>query len=606
MNLNSLPKWAREIVRFHAVKPQFALSGNVRDVHPAELGGATTALRLRDFLRHLLKACGYGVVLHYEPLVGFHLLEGEPDLARRVAGVALEPGKPLAASLPKAAELLERLAQTADAATAVLLDFASRFPEVAEQDVREFHYRLFRLAHAATARLPPGAESPMHHLVFWLLEKENDLPPWYTLDNARVRTITIPKPDGEERRALAAALVRNLPGHAGADERRRAEALSLLVDGTAGLFASEIVAIVTLARREKIALPEIGEAIRMYKLGVTENPWSKLDPVKVAATEAALEARVKGQPRALRKAAEIVKRAVFNLSGSQYSRFSQRPKGVLFFAGPTGVGKTELAKAITEHLFGSETNYIRFDMSEFAHEHADQRLVGAPPGYVGYEVGGELTNAVKGRPFSVILFDEIEKAHPKILDIFLQILDDGRLTSGRGETVWFSESLVVFTSNLGVYETLPTGEKVRRVSPDMPYDEVRARILEAVGDHFKFRIGRPEILNRIGENIVVFDFIRPETARRILERMVGNVRAVIADAHGIAVDVSPAALETMAEAACADLTMGGRGVGNVLEAVFVNPLSRALFDGGFRSGDAATVTGVSFDGVSWTVELLRK
>jgi ATP-dependent Clp protease ATP-binding subunit ClpA len=171
--------------------------------------------------------------------------------------------------------------------------------------------------------------------------------------------------------------------------------------------------------------------------------------------------------------AAILRRCFYNLSGAQFSRYSNRPKGVLFFAGPTGVGKTELAKTITEFIFGSEHNYIRFDMSEFSQEHADQRLVGAPPGYVGYEVGGELTNAIRQRPFSVVLFDEIEKAHPKILDIFLQILDDGRLTSGRGETAYFSESLIIFTSNLGIYEITPTGEKIQRVTPDMPYSEIR-------------------------------------------------------------------------------------------------------------------------------------
>ena len=136
-----------------------------------------------------------------------------------------------------------------------------------------------------------------------------------------------------------------------------------------------------------------------------------------------------------------------------------RPRGVAFLAGPTGVGKTELAKSVTQLLFGDESAYIRFDMSEFSAEHSDQRLIGAPPGYVGYDAGGELTNAVREKPFSVVLFDEIEKAHPRILDKFLQILDDGVLTSGRGDRVYFSESIIIFTSNLGIYSTAADGTR---------------------------------------------------------------------------------------------------------------------------------------------------
>src|SRR3954451_24368374 len=149
-------------------------------------------------------------------------------------------------------------------------------------------------------------------------------------------------------------------------------------------------------------------------------------------------------------------------------------------------------------------------MSEFSAEHADQRLIGAPPGYVGYDVGGELTNAVRDKPFSVILFDEIEKAHPRILDKFLQILDDGVLTSGRGDRVYFSEAFIVFTSNLGIYRKNANHERIANVSPDDPLDVVRRKVLDEIERYFKVELNRPEILNRIGDNIIVFDFIRAE------------------------------------------------------------------------------------------------
>lgn len=162
-------------------------------------------------------------------------------------------------------------------------------------------------------------------------------------------------------------------------------------------------------------------------------------------------------------------------------------------------------------------------MSEFSQSHSDQKLLGAPPGYVGYEAGGQLTNAVRNKPFSILLFDEIEKAHPSILDKFLQILEDGRMTDGQGQTVYFSECIIIFTSNLGIYTRNPLGERVANVTIDMPYNEVSDKVKSAIADYFKLELGRPEILNRIGENIVVFDYIRPEIGQQILDAQINKI-----------------------------------------------------------------------------------
>ncbi|WP_217983778.1 AAA family ATPase [Sphingopyxis sp. GW247-27LB] len=271
---------------------------------------------------------------------------------------------------------------------------------------------------------------------------------------------------------------------------------------------------------------------------------------------------------------DIIKRAA---TGVGSSKRGGRPRGIAFLAGPTGVGKTELAKTVTELLFGDESAYIRFDMSEFSAEHADQRLIGAPPGYVGYDVGGELTNAVRERPFSVVLFDEIEKAHPRILDKFLQILDDGVLTSGRGDRVYFSEALIIFTSNLGIYATGPDGSRSAVVTPDQPFEEVHRRVRGEIENHFKLVLNRPEILNRFGENIIVFDFIRAEVAAEIFEAMVD---AVLSDTKSAGYDVrmSEAVRGELRMLCIADLANGGRGIRNKIEAHLVNPLARALFD----------------------------
>ena len=298
---------------------------------------------------------------------------------------------------------------------------------------------------------------------------------------------------------------------------------------------------------------------------------------------------VKGQSRAVQQTLDILKRSVTGLTAAQASSSGNKPRGVLFFAGPTGVGKTELAKAITRLLFGDESACVRFDMSEFSAEHSDARLIGAPPGFVGHDAGGELVNAIRQRPFSVVLFDEIEKAHPLILDKFLQILDDGRLTDGRGDTVYFSESVIIFTSNLGVYVRNEVGEPVLNVSPDDHYEDVSTRIHRAIGNHFRFALQRPELLNRIGDNIVVFDFIRADVAGQIMDKMLGNIIERVREEHDVTLVVGEQPYATLVEQCLSDLTHGGRGIGNRLESVLINPLARALFDFEFEAGQTITV-----------------
>ncbi len=230
-------------------------------------------------------------------------------------------------------------------------------------------------------------------------------------------------------------------------------------------------------------------------------------------------------------------------------------------------------------------------MSEFSAEHADQRLIGAPPGYLGFDAGGELTNAVREKPFSVILFDEIEKAHPRILDKFLQILDEGVLTSGRGDRVYFSEAFIVFTSNLGIYKRDNGQGRTLNVSADQDFETVRHTVLEEIKAYFKFEIGRPEILNRIGENIIVFDFIRDDVARDIFQQLMRHSLEALGE-QDIHIQVADAALAELQSLCLADLSNGGRGIRNQLEIHLINPLARALFATGAAPGSRFIVSAV--------------
>lgn len=208
-------------------------------------------------------------------------------------------------------------------------------------------------------------------------------------------------------------------------------------------------------------------------------------------------------------------------------------------------------------------------MSEYNHEHSDQRLVGAPPGYVGYEAGGQLTNAVKEKPFCVLLFDEIEKAHGRILDKFLQILEDGRLTDGKGETVYFSETIIIFTSNIGAAE----------VKADLSPKEVKKLFVEKVQDHFITKLGRPELLNRIGDNIVAFNFIDdPEVFTKIAKLKFKTIEEFVTERYGAKIVFEKEDAIFRAIGKKAGKQNGGRGLLNVMESVIINPLSEFIFE----------------------------
>ncbi|MDR1510103.1 MAG: AAA family ATPase [Synergistaceae bacterium] len=602
------PKWAREIERFIPIKPQFLLYGNINDVYPAEVNGVVATLGMCDYLKEILSNRGYALIAKYEPMYGFSLVSGDPETFAAALGERAGKDGKLDCAIGRAADAASGLLSYGGCHTALILRFASRLEDIdGETDVQKFFYRMFRLSLDAVPRIAPGwAElKPMYSPVFWITDKENDLPPWYTMDNPRIRVLPVPRPDNEIRGCVVESVAPKMPGYDGMTPEARRANLAIYRDQTSGLLAGEIAAIAQMAHHEAIPFARVDDAIRRYKLGIQENMWEKLDPKKITGAEEFLNSRVMGQETAVRHAADILKRSRFNLSGAQFSRYSQRPKGVLFLAGPTGVGKTELAKAITELIFGSPTHYIRFDMSEFGQDHANQRLVGAPPGYVGYDVGGELTNAIKQNPFSVVLFDEIEKAHPRILDIFLQILDDGRLTSGRGETVYFSESVIVFTSNLGMFEQLPDGTKRACVTPDMNYMDIARNIGASIDDFFKYKINRPEILNRIGRNVVVFDFIREDTAAKIFDRMLGNVLFRLHDNYGVEVLFDEEALRRIRELVCADLSMGGRGIGSGMELILMNPLSRKLCEIEAVNKSSLTVRAIVETAAGWELAVER-
>lgn len=391
------------------------------------------------------------------------------------------------------------------------------------------------------------------------------IPPSFYLNDSAVSEINVPLPARLERELF----IENFRGefrisNSLDDESNKNDFVDLLE----GFSLKDIVQIMKLSRQQEEIL-SFEKLVNLYKFGEKTSPWEELSKEKLQTIEEKLKARVKGQDDAVEKVKSVIIRAFTGFAGLQHSAKQRKPKGTLFFVGPTGVGKTELAKALAEFVFGDEDACIRFDMSEFNHEQSDQRLIGAPPGYVGYEAGGQLTNAVKERPFCVLLFDEIEKAHQKILDKFLQILEDGRLTDGKGETVYFSETIIIFTSNIGA----------AKVSPDQEPEKIKAEFINEVRRHFVEELNRPELLNRIGNNIVAFNFIKDTDAlTRIAESKFQLVVDFMHERYHVELVFENKNEAFRAIAKKADTRNGGRGLLNILEDKIINPLSEFVFE----------------------------
>lgn len=596
------PRWLRDLLRFLPLKSQFVLSGNIRDLQACEVvPGTVTAQSFNQTLCDALLDAGYAQVLAWDPLAGFRVLGRPGSEAGATPQVLLDLGlTPVDGAAPAGIDLLgatlQRLVNRSGEPIALIVDFASRLA-VRNDALSAAEHQLFTqalvLSHQARSRPAGEQRKPFFNSVLWVVEKEGDLPDWLLVDNPRLRHIPVSKPDQAARRALAPALLRGLGG-AGVAEEALQQAAATFVENTEGLLLLDLNAIVQLARVEGLAMERIADAVLRYKVGVTEDPWLKIDRQRIRQADEIVRRRVKGQQHAVTHMLDIVKRA---MTGVGASRKGNRPRGVAFLAGPTGVGKTELAKTVTSLLFGDESAYIRFDMSEFSAEHADQRLIGAPPGYVGYDVGGELTNAIREKPFSVVLFDEIEKAHPRILDKFLQILDDGVLTSGRGDRVYFSEALIVFTSNLGIYRQGENGERVANVLPGEPFEAVQGKVHGEIERYFKLVLNRPEILNRIGENIIVFDFIRTDVAEQIFTQMVDGTFADLREQR-LVIELAEAPRQALHDLCLGDLSNGGRGIRNQLEARLLNPLSRALFDQDAQPGERFLISALDADGLT--------
>ena len=598
-----VPRWQKELEIFKGIKSTIIAEGNINDFYPNfcedERGSCdrTGFFTLNRTIVNIFEATNtksYYRFLFCDPLFGFSdplnsnmtdkiIAQCEKRLEEREKVIKAINGseKPRTyrdAKMIHTSEIIrEALTQAVveekeKHSMAIIMNFASHYiPSPNQLSVDEMTFFL-NLLYASKNAIKGNR---FINTLILVVDRLNDIPAWFYLNNPYVRTVTIPNPDRIVRESYIGKYFKELS----IEENKSVR--SKFVDLTDGMKLSEIDDLRRLHQKMQKPVSEIAETVGVYKYGFKDSPWEQRRSKIDFDMAERIEERVLGQRRAVNKIVEIVKRSVTGLSGMQHSSGNCKPRGILFLAGPTGTGKTEIVKTVTEMLFEDERALIRFDMSEYTEEHAAQKLFGAPPGYIGYDSGGQLTNAVRNNPVCILLFDEIEKAHVSIMDKFLQILEDGRMTDGQGNTVYFSETFIFFTSNVGISREIvdpDSGRIIRReniVQPGESYAEIYTKVKQAMETYFK-----PEVLNRIGNNIVIFDYISKDASKAIAEKKINNINDNIKKRKKITIQVNEDVMEYMFDLCWQDEPRknGGRGIGNVIEEKYLNPLADFIFD----------------------------
>lgn len=598
-------KWQKELINFKGIKSTFIIEGNINDKYPIyneerSFGFAFLNRVIYDIFE-MNETKGYYDFLFYNPLFGFYnsiTSNKTKDILNRVKKNYNVEQNQINAINPNALEngyqetkavydsnlirtaLTKRIQDEEKGGTrslAVVLNYGSRYV-VNQGHLADEENRMFLNLYDATLNAIKG--NTYINTLILVVDKVNDIPMWFYINNPNVRIISIPKPD----RKLRLMFIDRYFGKTFSDDSETLRnAKDKFADSTNGITITELTELKKLHERLGSSVENITETVAVYKYGTKENQWSQFREKLEGNIVEKFEKRVKGQSGAVNKVIEVLKRASVGMSGMQHSSGS-KPKGILFFVGPTGTGKTEIVKTVAELLFEDENSIIRFDMSEYTQEHSDQKLFGAPPGYVGYDQGGQLTNAVKNNPCSILLFDEIEKAHPTIMDKFLQILEDGRMTDGQGTTVYFSETMIFFTSNAGMAERVfdKKSNEYIEIGVDDNYEEMQIKAKRIMEIKFK-----PEVLNRIGlDNIVVFKNISPEISNQIALSQISKINKNIYDAEKISIDSSGAEDFVLRAAMSPNvLKYGGRGVGNIIEEKYLTPLSEFIFEQHCKAGE---------------------
>ena len=629
-------RWIQDFEKYLYRRQNLVLYNNIHDRYLWQ----GTYYSLTDFIDKYFINLGFDLIVRYDPIDGFTFPQPEmqelldrlaqtrsPQPPRENLGNSTTPGQstladplqPPPRGNPGAiiqrhgstnlspetafAHLRTAISQSKTSTVAIvdLGDMLTAEPDRYLTDERHL-LMLLKKCTLEAALIEQGHLTGYRNPLILLASELRRVPPWFYTNNPSIALVQVTRPTKEERHQFILRFAQQ--GFYGGNQigtgrptPQQPSELELAAEEFAALTEDfqtmDLEAIRIASWREQIPLSQktVLRLIDFYKFGQRDEPFEQISPDKIARAREELSQSVIGQPQAVEAVTNLLTSAKVGLSLSNVSGRNSKPKGILFFVGPTGVGKTELAKSLTRLIFGDEQAFARFDMSEYKEEHAAEKLVGSPPGFVGYEEGGQLTNRVLERPYSILLFDEIEKAHPKVLDKFLQILEDGRLTDGKGQTAYFNQTIIIFTSNIGASDLSDphTGAIIRKgIMTEVQQhgvdsfsrDRVEAHFRSEVRWYFTTRIGRAELLNRLGDSIVVFDLLRPEFVWKIGEKFLRQLAESAWDKYRLVLlfesSVGEAIAILMQESD--NLLFGGRRIKTLLESLVERPLNRWIFE----------------------------
>lgn len=590
------PRWIQAFEKLISLRQHIILYGNIYD-HFLWRGNY---LSIQDFLKSYFLDLKFELVVSYNQIEVDHFSVAKPEMNQLLKTLESRLDK-ITTSQVIEQEFLQTLGllSQSENSVAVTVDLGDM---LASKSVSQSKGRdpliMLKKCTLEAELIADGALKGYRNTLVILANELETVPQWFYRNNPFVSLLQVPLPKKEERREFAKLFIRPIDGREKSGfyqgDRVQPDQLEILAeefaDLTEGFQNWELESLRHTSWQEKIPLQakKIWQLVDFYKFGQRNDPWEQLNKRRLETASDELSKGVLGQKSAIEAVKDMLIVAKVGLSISTKAGRSGKPKGVFFFVGPTGVGKTELAKAMTKLVFGNEEAFARFDMSEYKEENADQKLIGAPPGFVGYESGGQLTNRVIEQPYSILLFDEIEKANPKILDKFLQILEDGRLTDGKGQTAYFNQTAIIFTSNIGASDlTDPqTGHIIRpgimnraKEGDGLTYEQVKEHFQGEVQWYFASRIGRAELLSRLGDNIVVFDLVRPEFIRPIGEKLLSQLQEAALDKYRLNLEFQESIFELlnrkMAEGN--NLLLGGRRIKTELETLVERPLNHWIF-----------------------------
>ena len=640
--------WAKNLDKALLLDPLVILHGNVRDkfcIRPERLGRLPKQLaenRYADFpvwLAIELEAKGYDLIILYDAVEEAIVLRPEmvqlfekaastQVTVKSTSSTSMQPS-PKSPVLPSAKpassdgntseanqwmvkiqqglnpenfvlSLHDRIFRNKEMSTAVVFRFTDRYLSFSDrQDAAE--KRLSILLQKTAMSLPSNPNpNALQSRLLLLFDLEGAVPQELGSQAPFAGSARIPIPSIQNREHFFRTNCDRFYSEPGQrlDVNTDSMQLNLCASLSEGLRTQDLLSLIALSHEEQLGLGkgQFRTLLDRFRYGTRENAWIKIKNETLSNATEFLRSRVKGQDSVIADVVPTLIRAKLGLTEISSEGESSKPRGVFFFVGPTGVGKTELSKAIAELIFGDENSMVRFDMSEYSEEHQQARLVGAPPGYVGFDQGGQLPNAILEQPFSVVLFDEIEKAHGRILDKFLQILDDGRLTDGMGRTVYFSEAIIIFTSNIGTsprFRSSPSGSSSTNALgtigqstvdqydrlQDLSYQDLQSHFRNEVKNFFVNYLGRPEILNRIGEdNILVFNFLNDDGVKdQIIQKQISNLANYLTDKFQVTISLTPAFCEVLKQHPNGFRRNGARGVRNLLRKLVLDKVAVDIF-----------------------------